>query len=153
MEAGQKQVRLNTLMNQIVKSHVEWHSSAAIAGFIPVRRELIKRLMDPLTEKQIDDLARYVVKDLVGTALLIIVKNRNTNSVVELLERWLRVSGFDYHLEVEGDHRMYVIQHNMGRKWSYYLARLFEEVAYELEMVRPDIKTTESALYVMMRKN
>lgn len=140
-------------MNQIVKSHVEWHSSAATAGFIPVRRELIRRLMDPLDEKQIDDLAHYVVKDLVGAALLIIVKNHSTNSVVELLERWLRVTGFNYHIETDGDCRTYVIQHNMGRKWSYYLARLFEEVSYELEMVRPDIKTAESALYVMMRKN
>ena len=109
--------------------------------------------MDPLSEKQIDDLARQVVKDLVGAAMLIIVKKRNTDSVVELLERWLRVSGFNYHVEAEGDHRMYVIQHNMGRKWSYYLARLLEEFAYALEMVRPDIKTAETALYVMMKRS
>lgn len=140
-------------MNQIVKSHIEWHSSAPSAGFIPVRRELIKNLFEPMTEKQIDDLAHQLVKDLIGTALLIVVKNRDENSVVELLERWIRISGFAYRVEEESGHRAYIIQHNMGRKWSYYLARLFEEVAYELEMIRPDIKTADGALYVMLRKN
>lgn len=151
LESRQKDISLNSLANQIFKAHIEWHSRAASAGFIPIRRELIKELLDPLTNKQIDDLAHRVVKHLVGTAMLVIVRKHNGNLVIELLERWIRISGLIYHLHAEDNDRTYVIKHDMGRKWSYYLARLFEEAAYELKMVRPDIKIADEALYVMVR--
>jgi hypothetical protein len=150
-EAKHKGVSLNSLINQIIREHIEWHSSAASAGFIPVRRMLIKDLLEPLDEKQIDDLAHHAIKNLVGTAMLVIVKKHDAESAIELLERWMRISGLSHHVEVKDDGKTYVIQHDMGRKWSYYLARLFEEVAYELKMIRPDIKVADGALYVMLK--
>lgn len=125
-EARRKGISLNSLVNQIIKEHIEWHSSAASAGFIPVRRMLIKDLIDPLDEKEIDDLAHNAIQNLVGTAMLVIVKKHSTESAIELLERWMRISGLPHRVEVKDDGKTYVIQHDMGRKWSYYLARLFE---------------------------
>jgi len=37
-EAGQKDISTKTLVNQIIKDHLNWHSNAAKAGFIAVRR-------------------------------------------------------------------------------------------------------------------
>ena len=149
-ESRQKDMSLNSLVNQIIKAHIEWHARAAAAGFIPIRRELIKELLEYLDEKEIDDLARRVVKHLTSTAMLVIIRKSNGTSAVELLDRWIRVSGLSYSLELEGDSRTYVIQHDMGWKWSYYLARLFEEVAYELKTGRPDIKITDGAFYIKL---
>ena len=149
-ESRQKGTSLNSLVNQIIKAHIDWHARAASAGFIPIRRELIKELFEYLDEKEIDDLARRVVRHLTSTAMMVIIRKSNGGSAVELLERWIRISGLSYSLETEGDSRTYVIQHDMGRKWSYYLARLFEEVAFELKMDRPDIKIADGAFYIKL---
>lgn len=149
-ESRQKDISLNSLVNQIIKAHIDWHARAAAAGFIPIRRELIRELLEYLDEKEIDDLAHRVVKHLTSTAMMVILRKGDGNSVVELLERWIRISGLSYSLEVEGSSRTYVIQHDMGRKWSYYLARLFEEVAFELKIERPDIKITDGAFYIKL---
>ena len=34
LEAESKQISLNALLNQIVRSHTDWHAYAARAGFI-----------------------------------------------------------------------------------------------------------------------
>lgn len=39
-EAKQKDISINTLLNQIIKEYLNWHSNAAKAGFIAVRRLL-----------------------------------------------------------------------------------------------------------------
>jgi hypothetical protein len=44
-EAKQKDISTNTLLNQIVKEHLNWHANASKAGFIAVRRLLITNLM------------------------------------------------------------------------------------------------------------
>ena len=42
-EADQKEISTNTLINQIIKDHLNWHSNAAKAGFVAVRRPLSQR--------------------------------------------------------------------------------------------------------------
>lgn len=151
LEARHKQISLNTLLNQIVRAHLEWHSNAARAGFVPVRKTVITKLFDSLTPEQIDVLARNGARGLADETLLIMSKKRSGASILEVTERWIRVAGFSYHHEVgpdDNNNHMYVIQHNMGRNWSYYLARLFEEATSEFVAARPDVEATENALYI-----
>jgi hypothetical protein len=152
IEAEQKQINLNTLLNQIVRSHVEWHANAARAGFIPIRKGLIKRLFEPLTKEQIDALAEGVSLGLTDETMLIVMKERTEESAFQLLERWIRVSGFNYHHEINEDSRIFVIQHNMGKNWSYYVSLIIEHAASEFRNVKPDIQVTENALFFKIRK-
>lgn len=45
-EAEQNSTSLNTLVNQIFKKHLSWHSNATKAGFITVRRAMLVRMME-----------------------------------------------------------------------------------------------------------
>lgn len=150
LEAEQKQINLNTLVNQIVRSHIEWHANAAKAGFIPVRRYLIRRLFDPLTQEQIDTLGTSLSQDL-SFGNMMMVRGSTEKSILEFLERWLRACGFNYQREIKENYYTYVIQHEMGIKWSYYLARLFEEIASIFKTAKPDIEATENALYIKLK--
>lgn len=152
IEAEQKQINLNTLLNQIARSHVEWHANAARAGFIPIRKGLVKRLFDPLTKEQIDALAEDVSRGLTDETMMIMTKERTEESIFELFERWIRVSGFNYHHEISEDGRIFVIQHNMGENWSRYVSRIIEHAASEFRNVKPDIQVTENALFIKIRK-
>jgi hypothetical protein len=42
-----------------------------------------------------------------------------------VIEHKVRISGYKYRRELKGDHQNYVIQHDLGRKWSLYLGELF----------------------------
>lgn len=150
LEAQDKQIKLNTLLNQIVRSHIEWHANATKAGFIPVRRKLMKKLFDFLTEEQIDAVAHDLSLDLTDGNLMMLVRERTQKAVLQFMENWLKASGFDYHHEMERGSHIYVIQHNMGAKWSYYLSKIFERTALKLTTSKPEIKTTEDALYIKL---
>jgi hypothetical protein len=52
-EAGQKDISPNTLVNKLIKDHLNWHSHAAKAGFIPVRRPFISKIMKYLPNKKL----------------------------------------------------------------------------------------------------
>ena len=151
LEAEHKQISLNALLNQIARSHIDWHANAARAGFVPVRKKLIRRLFDSLTEEQVGTIASSLSQDLSDGNLMIMVRERTQKSILEFMERWLRVSGISYQRDSNGNYVTYIIQHEMGKKWSYYLARLFEETASAFMTVKPDIKATEEALYVKLR--
>lgn len=155
LEAEHKQINLNTLLNQIVRAHLEWHANAAKAGFVPIRRGLITELFDSMSRDQVDKIAVSMAKRLSEETLMIMTKRVTGESILEIIDRWIRVSGFNYHHEVKQDsehypQHVYVIQHDMGANWSYYLARLFEEAVSEFMKVKPEVGATENALYIAM---
>jgi hypothetical protein len=152
-EAKEKQISVSTLLDQIVRAHIEWHANAPRAGFIPIRRGVIKRLFDLLTKEQIEALANDVSRGLTEETMMIMTSERTEESIFALLERWIRVAGFDYRYEVDGkNNRIFVVHHNMGEKWSLYLSHLLEHVALEFMNAKPDTQITENALFVKMEK-
>jgi len=46
----------------VIKDHLNWRSNAAKAGFIPVRRPFISKIIKYLPEQEIISLAEYVVE-------------------------------------------------------------------------------------------
>jgi hypothetical protein len=45
-EAEQKDISVNTLVSHIIRRHIDWHSNAAKAGFVTVRRGLLSNLIN-----------------------------------------------------------------------------------------------------------
>jgi hypothetical protein len=120
-EAQQKDISTNSLVNQIVKEHLNWHSNAPKAGFIAVKRSLIIDVMNHLSEQEIVSIAEHVAKTTHKDSILFLEKEYTMKSA-DFLESWIKVSGYTYrHEELnDGQHRhMYLIQHDMGIKWSY----------------------------------
>ena len=61
-ESKKKQVSLNTLVNQILKEHLDWHIYAAQAGFFHIPRSTMSKILDKLTEEEISELAIIIAK-------------------------------------------------------------------------------------------
>jgi hypothetical protein len=151
-EAEEKRINLSTLLNQIIESHIKWHASATKAGFMPIRKIVIKKLFDSLTIENIDALATEVSLGLTDETMAIMSSKRSEKSVFELIDRWIKMSGFSYHHEVSENSHIYVVHHNMGEKWSYYLSRIFDHIALEFMNTKPDTQTTENALFIKIRR-
>ena len=150
-EAKQKDISTNTLLNQIVKEHLKWHANASNAGFIAVTRFLITNLISHLSEQEIISLAENVAKNTNKDTILLIENEYTMKSSLDFIESWIKISGYKYrHRKInDGQNRhMYVIQHDMGIKWSIYLASIYQFLFEELrkDKRRIEFEKTENTL-------
>jgi hypothetical protein len=123
-ESEQNQTSLNTLANQIFRQHIDWHSKASKAGYVPLQKPVIIKLLDRLSEEDVIRAAEDVSKDMFKDVLLLLRDENDLVSTLNVIETWVRVSGFPYKLEVDQEKEVYsyVIQHDMGKKFSLLLA-------------------------------
>lgn len=151
IEAKEKDISFNTLVNQILKSHVEWHSVAADAGFISVRRGFVKTIIDRLSDEEVKTLAKQVAQATNHDILMIFENKVNTESAIIFLEAWLRASGFPYRYGFKDDNtHSFVIQHDMGRKWASYLGELFGYMFEECKANKFNYEARDSTLSLLL---
>ena len=112
---------LNTLVNQIIKDHLDWHASAAQARMFPVPRSTFSRLVDNLTEEELSKHAITIAKkDFVDIGLLL--RGEFTlPSFLNILENWSRMSSIPYKHETNNDLHNFIIQNDTGRKFSFLI--------------------------------
>jgi hypothetical protein len=149
-EAEQKDISTNTLVNQIIKDHLNWHSNAAKAGFISIRRPFVSKVIKHLPEQEIISLAEYVAKTTNKDSILLMKNEYTIKSALDFLESWIKISGYPYrHEKTNNGQSMhsYVIQHDMGMKVSLYLASLCQFLFDELgQSKKIEFDKTENTL-------
>jgi hypothetical protein len=155
-EAGHKQISLNAMLTHVVKSYMEWSAGARRAGYVPVRKPLIKALLDSLTSEQIDKIGDNYGQDLLEPILMVTGNRPSPESTLEFIERWLRATGFEFHIEVDEQHQLmvYVIQHNIGKNWSLLMARILVRATSQFAE-NADFEASENTLFLSfnLRKN
>src|SRR5215469_11296285 len=124
-ESKKKQVSLNTLVNQILKDHLDWHTYDAQARMFHVPRPTFSRIVDNLTEQELSKRAVTIAKnDFVDIGLLL--KGEFTlTSFLKILENWSRISSLPYKHEINDDVHNFIIQHDMGRNFSFLIKELY----------------------------
>jgi len=150
VKLDKKDISTNTLVNKLIKDHLNWYSNAAKAGFIPVRRPFISKIVKYLPEQEIISLAEYVAKSTNKDSILLMKNEYTIKSALDLLESWIKIADYPYRHEETNNHQKkhsYVIQHDMGIKVSIYLASLFQFFLHELGQNRMiEFDKTENTL-------
>lgn len=145
-EAKQKEISLNTLANQIFNMHTDWHSNAGKAGFLPVRRALLVELLKRHSDKDISEIARYVAKETTKDIMLLLRKQYNTKSFLDVIETSIKASNYPYQHEVSDTMHTFIIQHDMGKKWSIYLADLYQSMIEDPDAKRGNCDLTDNTV-------
>lgn len=154
-EAKQKRISVNTLASQIFQSHVEYDTYASKAGMVSFPKSLLTRLMDGLSEQGVEDLSKYIAKNEIKDMTLFFRKEYTLSSFLDTIESWLRVSGFPYRRDGGGGDddyiagkriQTFIIQHDMGKRWSVYFERLFKYVFEDLNLRKYTIDTTDNSI-------
>ena len=149
-ESKQKRVSLNTLASQIFQSHIEYDTYASRAGMVSFPKSLLIRLMDRLSEKEVQDLSEYIAKNEIKDMTLLLRKEYTLCSVLDTIESWLRASGFSYRRDgtdaVDNGIQTFVIQHDMGKRWSMYFERLFKYIFENLKLEKYSFDTTDNSI-------
>ena len=127
-------VSTNTLVNQILKAHLDWHSMAANAKLYYLPKSFLIRLLNEITEQELNELAREVAKNDLVDITLFLRGGFNIASISDIAETWLRMAQMPHRIEVTSELYKIIIDHDMGRKYSYLIreiARYLLEVAFE----------------------
>lgn len=152
-ESKKKQVSLNTLVNQILKDHLDWHIYAAQARMFPVPRSLFSRIVDKLTDEELSELAvTNAKKDFVDIGLLL--RGEFTlSSFLNILENWLRISSIPYKRETNNGLHNFIIQHDMGRNFSFLIKELYRYILEEMFDRKSDFTITDNTVIFSYRES
>jgi len=145
-----RNISSNTLFNQIVKAYLDWHSMAADAKLYYLPKSFLVRLINELTEDELNELARETAKnDLVDIGLFL--KGGFTiASMSDIAETWLKISQMPYRFEITGKNIKIIIEHDMGTKYSHLIkeiSRYLLEVAFE---TKSSCDITENAVIIKL---
>ncbi len=146
--ADARNISPNTLFNQIAKSYLDWHSMAAHAKLYYLPKSFLIRLLNELTNDELNELAMEAAKNELVDICLFLRGGFNIASISEIAETWLRIAQMSHRVEVTGDIYKIIIEHDMGQKYSYLIkeiSRCLLEVAFE---TKSSCDVTENAVIV-----
>jgi hypothetical protein len=151
-EADNKEISINTLANQIFVHHVDWNNNAARAGLVAFPKPLLIKMMDGYSEKQVSELAGNIAKNHVKNIILLLRKEHSIETFLDVIESWVR-AGFPFIHEFDDERQMhsFVIQHELSKKWSMYLAELYKYVFEELGTEKASFEITDTTLIFKIR--
>jgi hypothetical protein len=132
-ESDKKQVSLNILVNQIFKDHLDWHRYASQGRSIDYPRSVMSRIFDKLTQEELSEIAVDIAKkNFVDLALL---RGEVTLSFyLDTIQNWLRISAIPYKHEVNDNVHNFIIEHRMGKNFSFFLKEYNSNILDSLEI-------------------
>ena len=158
-EAEYRETSLNVFINQILRRYSNWERYESKMGMLPIPKIMISSMLDEAIksgkENGIDDITQFrnsLIKELSQIAftflkdsVLLIKKNYNLFTVLEVLEQYMKVVGInsDHRVEDDGKH-IYVIQHKLGENWSLFIKEFLILIFENLGKVKVDISSTQN---------
>lgn len=145
-EAGDEYITLNVLANHIFRNYIEWVRDAKKEGFVLITKNVLVALVEKLDDKEIEEIARTVGKNAVKAQTIYMEKKYDLDAFLRWLEIWCKASGFGKKHLISSDIHTYIIQHNMGIKWSLYFMMQIRSILEELLQKKVDFDITPSTV-------
>jgi hypothetical protein len=142
-EAMQKNISHNVLVKQILEKYLVWDRFADKIGMIPVPKSIMEELGKEMSGEDINRIINTIVP-LIKESVMFMKGTYDLKRCIESLEDYMRASGMKSDHRVEGAIHHFIIQHELGLKWSFFTERLFKEIFHEfLPNKALKVQTTE----------
>jgi HicB family len=148
-EAETQGISLNSLINQILKSFLEWHIFEPKVGMVPLSKPVVKELFTKMSKEQIIDLAMHVGKsELQNAAMFMKGGKMDLDSFLSWFETRMKNSSIQMsHVFDEKDRtHTYIMKHDIGENWSLYFKEILLYIFNELFGKRVDITSSYTML-------
>jgi hypothetical protein len=129
-EAAQKEISQNVLVKQILEKYTQWDKFASVMGMIPIPKDILKTLGE---EMQGDEIKKIIdaILPLLKDWVMFMKGGYDLKRVIESLEDYMRASGMTSDHRIEGSVHHFIIQHNLGMRWSLFTEQLLRHVFYQ----------------------
>ena len=147
-EAQKQGISLNSFVNQVLKSFLEWHIFEPKVGFVPILKPVVKQLFSKMTKEQIIEMAANTGKEEVQNAVYFMKGKIDLESFLSWLENRMKNSSiqvshtFDRHIM----HHTYVIKHDICENWSLYLRQIIDYVFNNVFQKKVELSASSSML-------
>ena len=147
-EAMNRNISQNVLAKQVLGKFISWDRFADKIGMIPVPRKILESLGSKMDANDIHTIID-TIKPIITNNVMFIKGKYDLKRCIETLEDYMKASGMNSDHRVEGPLHHFVIQHELGFKWSLFTAQLLKEIFHEF-LPEQDVKaqTTESTVIV-----
>ena len=145
-ESTQKSISQNVLVKQILEKYVQWDRFSSKIGMIPVPKSIMESLGIEMDRKDVDEIITLIYP-MIKDTVMFIKGGYDLKRCIETLEDYMRASGMNSDHRVEGDMHIFLIQHELGMKWSIFTEQLLTQVFHSF---MPDLElnfqTTDSTV-------
>lgn len=126
-EAMQKDISQNVLVRQILEKYTEWYRFSEKIGMIPVPKSILQTLGDEMDGKDIDEIIN-VVFPMIKDTVMFMKGGFDLKRCIETLEDYMKASGMKSDHRIEGELHHFIIQHELGLKWSVFTEQLLTQI-------------------------
>lgn len=145
-EAESANISLNVLVNHIFRRYIAWERDANRVGFVPVTKDLFAALLEKLEESQLEQIAAKSAKNIIDV-IIYMRKKFDLETFLQWLDEMCRASGFAKKRVTMDTLYTYIVQHDLGIKYSIYLRTLLQYLFDSLQKrIVPDI-TAQSVVF------
>jgi hypothetical protein len=147
-----KNITANTLVNQIIKAHLDWHCRAAHAKLYYLPKSFLIRIINELNEEELHELARDTATNDLVDICLFLRGGFTIASLSNIVETWLKIAQMPYRFETNGNGCKIIIEHDMGLKYSNLIKEIsmyLLEIAFE---AKSSCDVTENAIIIKLEQ-
>ena len=126
-ESIQKGISQNVLVRQILDKYIQWDRFANKIGMILVPKGILESLGEELDGRDIDEIIN-IVFPMIKDSVMFVKGGYDLKRCIETLEDYIKASGMNSDHRVEGDIHSFLIQHDLGMKWSVFTEQLLSQV-------------------------
>jgi len=126
-ESRQKKISQNVLVKQILEKYIQWDRYSSKMGLIPVPKEILQSLGDDLDGQDIDAIIN-ILFPIIKNTVMFIKGGFDLERCIETLEDYMRTSGMNSDHRVDGNLHSFIIQHELGIKWSVFTEQLLTQI-------------------------
>jgi len=153
VESEMNSTTLNTLTSQILTKHVEWDRFAEQMGFVFLTKQFLRTILDHIDDKTITTIAVSTCRGAMRDAILFLKGEITITSFLQAVDLWFGASHMPFrHIVKEGADR-YIIQHELGNKWSIYIVTVINSMLNEISYHAINQKMNEQSVSFEIVKN
>ena len=145
-EAMEKNISQNVLVKQILDRYVQWDRFGDKIGIVPVPKKILDVLGKDMQGEDIEGIISALIPTIKDSVMFMKGKY-DLKRCIETFEDYMKASGMKSDHRIEGDVHQFIVQHELGLKWSFFTERLLKEIFHTFEPEKNMIfQTTENTV-------
>ena len=129
-EATQKEISQNVLVRQILEKYTQWDKFANVMGMIPIPKDILKTLGEEMQGEEINKITEAILP-MIKDWVMFMKGGYDLKRAIESLEDYMRASGMTSDHRIEGSMHHFIIQHNLGMRWSLFTEQLLKRIFHQ----------------------
>ncbi len=150
-EAESEKLSLNSLVNKVLEAHVNWHSSAAKLGIVPIGSEALIELFKNMNDDDIKKLAKKNAA-IISEDLLLLRHEDTLDAFLDLAKDYFGICGFPFSTREKNGNFRITVKHTLGKKYSLYIEEIVKIKITEYTKKEPDVTSTANTITLSVNK-